>query len=58
MSSIDHSFLLTSAAIAGVHRKTGMNADEVVIHVMQGNRVDMVFDLLAVSIGQSREAAH
>jgi len=35
-----------------------VNAKEVVIDVVQGNRVDMVFDLLAVSIGHSGEAAH
>ena len=35
-----------------------MDANEVVIHVMQGNRVNMVFNLFAVRVCQSGEAAH
>lgn len=32
-----------------------MDFAEVVVHVVQADRVDMVFDLLAVSIGQARK---
>jgi hypothetical protein len=35
-----------------------MDADEVVIHHVQRDRVSMVFDLLGKAIGQAGEAAH
>ena len=35
-----------------------MDAHEVVVHVEQGDRVSMVFNLLAERVGQARKAAH
>ena len=35
-----------------------MIAGEVVIHIMQRDRVNVVFDLFAVRVGQARKASH
>lgn len=44
------------------HRRTEaqrlVNPAEVVVHVVRGNRVPVIVDLLGKRIGQAREAAH
>jgi hypothetical protein len=42
----------------GSDAQTGMHAAEVVVHEVNRNRVKVIFDFLAESVRESREATH
>ncbi len=55
-SSQDQRWSVMPAAMAGETRSVLWDADEVVMHHVDGERVDMVLDLLAEGVRQARKA--